>query len=202
MLVPHLHQLSSTSSFWLVIHDSKSPHTFLHTVHLGTNLSNCSCQVKCFLPAQCQFFPLLLAAKEGKTKCMWAYEPKQLSKSQITLTSLCFMNRLKSVSDMFVFLLTWKFLIIVYHGDYWPDRREDVPCLYHSFCDPGIPLPPSWWGTGKWPIYLSAEIWNEQSVRILSLSNHSVVITSPWGAPILVGRQSKHRPQSPLVSAV
>lgn len=104
ILGPHLHQLSLTSSFWLVIHDSKSPHTFLHTVHLGTNLRNCSCHWQSKSSVFCrlnvaQFFPLLLAAKEGKTKCMWEYEPKQLSKSQITLTSLCFMNRLKSISN-------------------------------------------------------------------------------------------------------
>ena len=104
MLGPHLHQLSSTVSFWLVIHDSESPHTFLHTVHPGTNLRNCSRHWQnrsrdfCRLSVA-QFFPLLLAAKEGKTKCVWAYEPKQLSKSQITLTSLCFMNRPKSISN-------------------------------------------------------------------------------------------------------
>lgn len=42
-----------------------------------------------------QFFPLLLAAKESETKSPRAHKPKQLSKSKITLHSLCFTYRLK-----------------------------------------------------------------------------------------------------------
>lgn len=73
-----------------------------------------------------------------------------------------------------------------------------MPCLYYSFCDPGIPLPPSVWG---WENYLSTILLrfeNEQLVLmgILSLISHSAVITLLSGSSQLAGRQPTNKPHS------
>lgn len=63
-------------------------------------------------------------------------------------------------------------------------------CHVYSFCDPGIPLPPSGVGTGELPICYLRFKWEQLVLMgILSFSNHSAITLCSQEVPILMGRQ-------------
>ena len=88
-------------------------------------------QVKGFLPAQCRsVFSTTSSGKRVKLSACGHMSQSSYPKAKL-LRLLCVLWTDLNRSQTHVCVsFNMNFFIIVYHGVYWPDRKEDVPCLY------------------------------------------------------------------------
>lgn len=79
---------------------------------------------------------------------------------------------------------TWTFPVTMHHDNYSSHRKENMPCLYYSFCDLGTPLPFLEWATGenlycwdlRWAVRIDGVSFIQQSLS----SNHFALKEPPF----------------------